>query len=305
MMIRLRCEYTLRFRDRHGLENPAPVSFRHSHPSGRTVEVVISYSAGNALVAMGDVNVSEAVLAELRTLERFDGSKLSAEARAVFDLPLEEIRTTVRTILALIKYHLRHFGLCENAYSVKAEDWVDVTGDRRAIPNTLSVSIDNLSTFPLDETSQAAIQAALTARTRPLLAMRHLHRAKSESAPHHKWIDATIAAELAVKEVLCRANPGLEPLLVELPSPPLSKLYGSLLKRYLGETSPFRNALIAGQEKRNALIHRPALLPIDLQSAINYVNDVEGAIFHLLSLLYPNDSLILRAQDATRPNPTL
>jgi hypothetical protein len=57
--------------------------------------------------------------------------------------------------------------------------------------------------------------------------------------------------------------------------------------------------LITGQERRNALVHRPGAILIDEQEANDYVSNVEGAIFHLLSLLYPHDELIRQARYRT------
>jgi hypothetical protein len=232
----------------------------------------------------------------LSTLDRFDGDRLSARALAALESPLVEIRQSVRNLLALVKYHLRHFDIHEGFYAVTSESWSCTPGEWRNIPATFSISHDDLSNRPLDDKTHAAVQTALTPNVLPLVAMRHLHRAKHESTPHHKWIDATIAAELAVKEILCRAHPAMESMLIEMPSPPFSKMYGSLLKHYLGEESPFRKKLIAGQERRNALVHRPGALEIDQQEANDYVADVEGAIFHMLSLIYPDDELIRQAR---------
>ena len=166
----------------------------------------------------------------------------------------------------------------------------------RDVPSGTSISWVNFSSQPLNDQTQQSVQESLTLDHTPLLAMRHLHRAKLEHMPHHKWIDATIAAELAIKEVLARAKPDLEPLLVNMQSPPFSKLYGDVLATYLGEESPFRKRLITGQEVRNALVHRPGAEQIDSQEANDYVEAVEGAIFHLLSLLYPKDPLIVEAR---------
>lgn len=135
--------------------------------------------------------------------------------------------------------------------------------------------------------------------------MRHLHRAKHESLPNYKYIYASIAAELAIKEVLCRRHPDLQKLLLEMPSPPLEKLYGPILEHYLGHNSGFKNKLNEGQAKRNNLIHQPGSLQISLQQANEYVAVVEKAIFHLLSIRYPKDKLIKRAKgqaDANTPS---
>ncbi len=93
-----------------------------------------------------------------------------------------------------------------------------------------------------------------------------------------RWIDATIAAELAVKEFLARIEPKLALLLFELPSPPIGKLYGKLLKEYAGEESPLRKVLEAGADRRNKLIHRPGSPDPDETEATLYVQDVQTAI---------------------------
>ena len=290
--VAIRCEYTLLRREEPHSESAEAHTFRQTHASGRSVEMELSYLNGNILASMIDVDLGDAVLAELRPLHKFDGSDLSVESQAAIEAPLTEIRSSVRDLLALLKYHLRHFDLREGSFSVLSERWETSLGEQRDFPTTFSISHENFSNQPLNEVTHDAVQVALQNGVHPLIAMRHLHRAKQESQPHHKWIDATIAAELAVKEVLCRAHPGMELMLVEMPSPPFSKMYGSLLKHYLGEESPFRKKLISGQEKRNSLVHRPGSLEVDRQEANDYVDVVEGAIFHLLSLLYPNDALI-------------
>lgn len=297
--ITILCEYTLLRREHAYSECSVSHTLKQTHTSGRTVQVVLSYSAGNIVARVDDVHVNVDILAELASLGRFDGLRLTEASRTAIDAPLSEIHKSVRDILALVKYHLRHFDLQEESYSVKSESWCGTAGEWRDIPTTASVSYDILSNQPLDEKTHIAVQAALTSEVLPLVAMRHLHRAKHESQPHHKWIDATIAAELAVKEVLCRAHPAMELMLIEMPSPPFSKMYGSLLKHYLGEESPFRKRLIVGQEKRNSLVHRPGAISIDRQEANDYVADVEGAIFHLLTLLYPDDELIRQARYRT------
>ena len=101
------------------------------------------------------------------------------------------------------------------------------------------------------------------------------------------WIDATIAAELAIKEFLITYKPEVEVLLLEVPSPPLYKLYGSILKSYTGEKSPKVKELAEGAKIRNLLVHKPEQTNIDHQEAIDYVSDVEFAIGHLLYLLDP------------------
>jgi len=138
----------------------------------------------------------------------------------------------------------------------------------------------------------SALQDYVRNARHPFIALRHLHRAKEEQNSRYKWIEATIAAELAIKEFLLAKHPALGPLLLEMPAPPLSKLYGSLLKEYGGEESPKKRQIEKGAEMRNRLVHRPESIHIDPQKALDYVNDVEVAIFHLLWLLHPADLVI-------------
>jgi hypothetical protein len=297
--ISIRGEYSILRRDRAHSQIAESFSFTKDHASGRVVRIAISYEDGSVEAQVDDLPVSAAVLEELSSLGRFDGPQLSDDARAAIEGPLDEMRQSVRDLLALIKYHLRHFDIRESPYSMKSQCWRGASNEWKEIPSSIFVSHESFSHQPLNEETHSAVQAALASSVIPLVAMRHLHRAKNESQPHHKWIDATIAAELAVKEVLCRAHPSMETMLIEMPSPPFSKMYGSLLNHYLGEESPFRKKLITGQERRNALVHRPGALLIDQQEANNYVAVVEAAIFHLLSLLYPKDELIYRARQFT------
>ncbi|MGC4073142.1 MAG: hypothetical protein QM760_11605 [Nibricoccus sp.] len=293
-LVSFRGEYQL-IRKEKLSENPAPQKFTHPHPSGRTVEAVVSYVSENVLAQVEGVGVPNSILSKLRTLGPLDGPKLSEEEKKILRPPIEEMRQTVRRILALIKYHLLHSEIGEALSCVKKEEWRLGEEEWRPFPLTGTMTASLSANQPLNEATRNLIQQSLTAEILPLTAMRHLHRAKHEDQPHHKWIDATIAAELAVKEVLCRANPAVEQLLIELPSPPIYKLYGPLLKHYLGEKSPFLNELKEGQERRNKLVHRPSAESVGLKEAKQYVTNVEAAIFHLLSLLYPKDRLI---QDA-------
>jgi hypothetical protein len=197
-----------------------------------------------------------------------------------------------KNVLSLIKYHLDHREISEQFVSIKTKQWSEDGKQWKSLPSTLSMAIEGRSISPIGSTEVELIQSALDNNITPLLAMRHLHRARLENVSHHKWIDATIAAELAVKEVLIRAQPKLKVILLEVPSPPLDKLYGVILEKYLGERSPYLNRIREGVRVRNRLVHRPDAERIDDQKAISYVQDIAKAIFHLLSLLYPNDKLI-------------
>lgn len=67
------------------------------------------------------------------------------------------------------------------------------------------------------------------------------------------------------------------------------------------EHSPYLGVIREGLEIRNRLLHRAFSEKVDDQKAVNYVNDIERAIFHLLSSLYKKNGLInSRARRITR-----
>lgn len=238
------------------------------------------------------VEVSDEFVAVLAEIEPNDIENVPQNLQEEVQTITKNLTLGTRQVLALLKYHLRHFKISEQLCSVREQTWSWNESDHKKFPCSIHFTMEDVSIEPLNNYSTMTMQAALTSKAEPLIAMRHLHRAKIESIPHHKWIDATIAAELAVKEVLSRVSPDIELLLMEMPSPPLTKLYGSILEYYLGERSPYLGVIRNGIEMRNKLVHRPSKIVIDGQEAINYVSDIEAAIFHLLSKLYPDDRLI-------------
>lgn len=140
----------------------------------------------------------------------------------------------------------------------------------------------------LDEESAGIIQEYLGNNEEPFIALRHLQRAKEETTPRYMIIEAAIAAELAIKEFLSRKYPHLKGLLVELPSPPINKLYGSILETYHGKKYPSINQLQKIATHRNDFVHKPESTELSFESATKLVMEVEKAIKFLLKELYPN-----------------
>lgn len=289
-LVYVECEYTFN-KSKNYSEADGSYIFKESIGEIE-VEVDISYERGSAIAKVTGARLSDEQLAELTKLQGFDGNELSPSCREAIQAGSSLALEYTKRILSTIKYHLDHNDFSEKTFSIKSEKWGLTKAELRDIPTSMAVVVSGNSICPLHQDSYLKVQASLRQRIEPLLAMRHLHRAIHESSPHHKWIDATIAAELAIKEVISRAKPDMEHLLLELPSPPLSKLYGRIMEQYLGEPSPYRRAIIKGVEVRNALIHRHDDKTVDDQEAENYVREIERAIFHLLTLLYPDDQLI-------------
>ena len=98
-------------------------------------------------------------------------------------------------------------------------------------------------TYSLDAEWKGHIQAIFDLHEEPFIAFEHLHEARRGRGARFTWIEATIAAELAIKEALSRLEPRLMPLLLEVPAPPLRKLYGAILKNVAGERSPYVSKL--------------------------------------------------------------
>jgi hypothetical protein len=197
-------------------------------------------------------------------------------------------------LVCTIKFYLDNTKVSESRlanylkheWSVNGTDWNHCP---------LTIEFGNVSAFTTPAYSGNLAQqvtAAVAKDNPPVLihAMRFLHRAKLEFNPQHRWIDATIAAEIGIKEFLVTFKPGLAPLLLDIPSPPLKKLYGDVLEAYTGQRSPMLSKLHAGVEMRNKLVHQPAHQEITTTDALQYVYDVELALLHLTLLLYPDDT---------------
>lgn len=227
----------------------------------------------------------------LETLNKgvIDGKDLPKSIKGEISRITSGLSWATRKVMNLVKYALNQTNISESLFSVKDTFWsIDkVTWQR--FPMILVAAGTVIDFAYLNENTSKILQKYIENDFEPFFALSHLHKAKNESNPRSKWINATIAAELAIKEFLIRKEPSLEPLLLEVPSPPIHKLYGSILEFYANERSPKLKELAKGAETRNRLLHRPKEQKIDLQEAMNYVQDVEIAIFHLITLLYPSD----------------
>jgi len=206
----------------------------------------------------------------------------------------------VNEALLLIKYGLHFSSISEIPFRGGTLDWSIDGAEWKYI--TLTVYLRGMidrEEVTLDNETETQIQSYLDSGFSPFFALAPLHRAKNEPDPRYKIIYAAYAAELAIKEFLIEftkkdGKSPLEPLLLELPSPPLGLLYGEILKSYTKHWSPKTNEMKALNAERNYLMHRPKQKQIELAKAEKYVYDAEGAIFHLLHMLDDTDPLIER-----------
>lgn len=259
---------------------------------GLQAEVSVDYESNEINTIIKNIQVKDGFIATLKNQNQLNNERTLKKYRNDIEFIKSSLSASTRQVISLIKYYLRHTSISEYLFAVKGNYWGETIECQYQFPMQLSFSVSNQSYEPLNENSIKNIQFAIDRKIEPLLAMRHLQRAKIERHPHYKWIDATIAAELAIKEVLIKAKPELEILLMEIPSPPLYKLYKGILKEYLGVESPYHKTIREGVDMRNALVHKPNNSELDSQKANDYVATIEAAIFHLLSLIYPDIPLI-------------
>ena len=287
--IYIECEYTILKKNSYSKDYDKAIFYKKIESINISAEV--SYQENNIIVKIENVVLEDSFIKELLSNKEI----LSQECKTSIYEIIKLGRDFTREILGTIKYHLNYKKIKEPFFAIKSESWGFTSVELKKISSKHFITKGHAEIWhPLDEETINLIQTSLDNQIKPLTAMKYLHRAFHENLPHHKWIDATIAAELAIKEVLCIAKPELEILLLEMPSPPLTKLYGDILEEYLGEASPYKSKIKKGIEVRNKLVHRHDTSYINGQEAIIYVENIGKAILHLLTLLYPNDKLIER-----------
>ena len=272
--------------------SPKEHRFQFKLPSKDKTSIIVDIISDEGIVeSFYQFRISKEMWDVLQT-DIHDGRVLSPKLQAELSSMTSNISKATKKVLNLIKYCFNYPDLNDNLFSNKGIYWSIDKSKWKRIPEIICVTIDEHLLLSLNKKTSNSIQNYIENDFEPFFALRHLHRAKNENNPRHKWIDATIAAELAIKEFLIRLKPDIETLLLELPSPPIHKLYGPILEYYTNEKSPKVNELAKGAETRNKLVHRPKDIHIDDEQANKYIHDVETAIYHLLTLLYPDDSIM-------------
>lgn len=253
------------------------------------------------LVDVNQVDVPDNVIELLlSTPNHCDKDTFPAELHQLF----EDVRVSAEVVMDAWKFIVaRDEGIPEGALAGMNFHWRLSVPDAewRPVPQWSSSSFKIGSVLALRQEPAAWLQEVLADGVRPLVGLTYLHRAKAEPNPRYRWVDATIAAELCIKEILMAAKPDSEVLLRHLPSPPLAKLYGEVLEKFLGQKSPYLSQLRKGAERRNDLVHKPDSTIISENDALNYVRDVERAIFHAWRLLHPGKEY-LSERDLYRPS---
>lgn len=246
----------------------------------------------NEIHSREEVEVSDGLVAAMESEEY---GNLSQELESELSLLSSNTSLAVRKVIELIKYCYNQYEIDEGLMSSKGLSWSKDQKNWKRISRRLHIAVSTTSTIDFNKDSETWLQDYIDSNFQPFISLRHLHRARKESVPRHKWIEATIAAELAIKEFLIRRKPELSVLLLEVPSPPMYKMYGVVFREYTGMDldKKILNALQKGAETRNRLLHRPQDEIIDHQQANDYVSAVSEAIRFLLTILYPKSHLAI------------
>ena len=196
------------------------------------------------------------------------------------------IHVALRQFVLLIKQELPNFEIKDDCIANCKDEWSFDEVEWRRVPFKPYGFISHLAIGQLNRTTATHIQDLLSRNEEALIAISYLHTAQAEHDCKYKWINATIAAELAIKEIIIRIDPKLESLLKEMPSPPLHKLYSSVLFDItgVGVDKHSKKDLEEGAEKRNALVHRPESVAIKPQEAHKYVEFIDELITWLIEL---------------------
>lgn len=178
--------------------------------------------------------ISEVIFKTLQNKTRYEEMEPALQIE-IIGLASER-ENAVSKIFDLIKFFLNQrsvnektLSLIENCWSIDKIHWEKFP----LKPRTITLNIEPVRCLERD--TEAFIQYYLTNNVEPFFALNHLHKAKNENIPRIKWLDATTAAEFAIKEFLIKLKPELETLLLEIPSPPLRSLYGSVLESFTGQ----------------------------------------------------------------------
>lgn len=242
--------------------------------------------------AIQEVEVESYILKKLESGE-LNAHRFSKQIKTQLLELTNDLDYAMQKTLYAIKSFYNWGELDHSLYSIKDTYWSLDKKQWHTYPRALEASFVLNEHIHLGKENASYIQKYLDGDLwEPFVAFSFLDKAKREPNPVFKWINATIAAELAIKEFFIRYNPQLKSLIMEVPSPPLHKLYGTILKSFIGIESPKKKVIEKGVITRNDLVHKPNQVKIDANKANNYVEEVELAIYHLLSFLYADDLII-------------
>jgi hypothetical protein len=218
----------------------------------------------------------------LQILRTNDYAKLSAGEKTELSDIADPIREAVRQFAGLLKQELHRYDINDELIGNPYYEWS--LGDNQwfSIPRELTVDVELSSFGNLNVITANSLQELLSENEEALVATSYLHQARNSRNRRYRWIYATMAAELAIKEILVRIEPKLQVILETLPSPPLNRLYGDVLESVAGVRSTSLSKLQNGAQRRNQLVHNPMSPTPTFNEVREYINFIEDRVRWLL-----------------------
>ena len=219
-----------------------------------------------------------------KILRAKDYDKLSDGEKTELHGITHPVREGVKRFAGLLKQELHRYNIKDELIANVRIEWSLGDNEWYVIPRGLRVDVGVSSLGNLYEKTANHLQKLLLEDEEALVATSYLHHARNLMSRRYQWIYATIAAELAVKEILVRIEPKLRVILEELPSPPLNKLYGEVLLSVASVklTESDLKTLQKGARRRNELVHNPKSATPTFDEINEYIDFIEGKIKWLL-----------------------
>lgn len=221
----------------------------------------------------------------LQILRVNEYDKLSDSEKRGLHRITSSIVKSMRQLVGLIKQEHSRFDISDGLISNVRIEWSLGDNEWHPTPRAVRISSAMYGLGNVNDTKAKKLQELLSENEQALVATSYLHQAINAESSRYQWIYATIAAELAIKEILVRIEPKLEVILRTLPSPPLNKLYGDVLESVAGVRSEGLKKLQEGAERRNKLLHSLGDdNPPSSDEAHEYIHFIDGRINWLLDL---------------------
>jgi len=192
------------------------------------------------------------------------------------------IRESIRQFAGLIKQELHRSDIKDELICDLRDEWSIGDNQWFSVPSKVTVDAWAYSLGNMYESNAKHLQKLLSENEEALVATSYLHQARNSENRRYQWIYATMAAELAIKEILVRIEPKLQVILETLPSPPLRILYGDVLDSVAKVRSTNLPKLEKGARKRNQLVHNPKSPTPTLNEVNKYIDFIEDRVKWLL-----------------------
>jgi hypothetical protein len=220
----------------------------------------------------------------LEILKAKDYDKLSDGEKAAFQDITRPVKEAVLRFAGLLKQELHRYNIKDRLIGNLRYEWSLDGSQWFPTPRGLKVFTWVSHLGNLNERTADHLQKLLSGEEEALIATSYLHHARNLMNERYQWVYATIAAELAIKEILVRIEPKFRVILEELPSPPLHKLYGEVLQSVANVklSKSDLGRLQRGAKRRNELVHNPRSATPTLDEVTNYIDFVDDKIKWLL-----------------------